>query len=178
MHLKKRDFSVRRGEKRRNTGYVFRAFSTKHDGKRSFFRLPDPYLACPKDAVPLWSFLFAVALPTEPTAYYVLTALQSLRHGFAVPPPFTQGRLWCVAKFLHRTIHPAGMYRSAPFHSERILQHPYKLECFNQKNMKKSSIRTEKRPKKFRLLRAYSILSCEHPPFSAGIFGQIYDYFS
>ena len=50
MHLKKRDFSVRRGEKRRNTGYVFRAFSTKHDGKRSFFRLPDPYLACPKDA--------------------------------------------------------------------------------------------------------------------------------
>ncbi|MCI7741655.1 MAG: hypothetical protein MSO56_05030, partial [Clostridiales bacterium] len=47
-HLKKRAFSVRRGEKRRNTGFVFRAFSTKHDGKRSFFRLPDPYLACPK----------------------------------------------------------------------------------------------------------------------------------
>ena len=81
-------------------------------------------------------------------------------------------------KILHRTIHPAGMYRSAPFHSERILQHPYKLEFFNQKNMKKSSIRTEKRPKKFRLLRAYSILSYEHPPFSAGIYGQIYDYFS
>ena len=51
MHLKKRDFSVRRGEKRRNTGYVFRAFSTKHDGKISFFRLPDPYLACPKGQV-------------------------------------------------------------------------------------------------------------------------------
>ena len=51
MHLKKRDFSVRRGEKRRNTGYVFRAFSTKHDGKKSFFRLPDPYLACPKGQV-------------------------------------------------------------------------------------------------------------------------------
>lgn len=32
--------------------------------------------------------------------------------------------------------------------------------------MKKSTIRTEKRPKKFRLLRAYSILSCEHPPFA------------
>ena len=124
------------------------------------------------------SFLFAVALPMGPTAYYVLTALQSRPHGFAVPPPFTQGRLRCVAKFLHRTIHPAGMYRSAPFHSERILQHPYKLEFFNQKNMKKSSIRTEKRPKKFRLLRAYSILSYEHPPFSAGIYGQIYDYFS
>ena len=44
--------------------------------------------------------------------------------------------------------------------------------------MKKSTIRTEKRPKKFRLLRAYSILSYEHPPFSAGIYGQIYDYFS
>ena len=56
MHLKKRDFSVRRGEKRRNTGVVFRAFSTKHDGKRSFFRLPHPYLACPKWSIffPLW----------------------------------------------------------------------------------------------------------------------------
>ena len=51
------------------------------------------------DAVLLLSFLFAVALPMVPTAYYVLTALQSLRHGFAVPPPFTQGMLWCVAKF-------------------------------------------------------------------------------
>lgn len=30
--------------------------------------------------------------------------------------------------------------------------------------MKKSTIRTEKRPKKFRLLRAYSIQSYEHPP--------------
>ena len=31
-------------------------------------------------------------------------------------------------KILHRTIHPAGMYKSAPFHSERIMQHPYKWE--------------------------------------------------
>ena len=36
--------------------------------------------------------------------------------------------------------------------------------------MKKSTIRTEKRPKKFRLLRAYSILSYEHPPFSQVFF--------
>ena len=36
--------------------------------------------------------------------------------------------------------------------------------------MKKSTIRTEKRPKKFRLLRAYSILSYEHPAFLAGCF--------
>ena len=36
--------------------------------------------------------------------------------------------------------------------------------------MKKSTIRTEKRPKKFRLLRAYSILSYEHPPFRRPLF--------
>ena len=30
--------------------------------------------------------------------------------------------------------------------------------------MKKSTVRTEKRPKKFRILRAYSILSYEHLP--------------
>ena len=44
----------------------------------------------------LLSFLFVVVLQKELTAYYASTALQSLRHGFAVPPPFTQGRLWCV----------------------------------------------------------------------------------
>ena len=44
------------------------------------------------------SFPYAVALPMVLTTYYVLTARQSLRHGFAVPPPFTQGRLWCDAK--------------------------------------------------------------------------------
>ena len=36
--------------------------------------------------------------------------------------------------------------------------------------MKKSTIRTEKRPKKFRLLRAYSILSYEHPSFVVALF--------
>ena len=58
MHPKKRDLSVRRGEKRRNTGVVFQAFSTKLDGKISFFRLPDPYLACPNRG----GFLFPGAL--------------------------------------------------------------------------------------------------------------------
>ena len=58
LHLKKRAFSVRRGEKRRNTGVVFRAFSTKHDGKISFFRLPDPYLACPKGGAFHWEIIF------------------------------------------------------------------------------------------------------------------------
>ena len=36
--------------------------------------------------------------------------------------------------------------------------------------MKKSTIRTEKRPKKFRLLRAYSILFYGHLPFLGSIF--------
>ena len=36
--------------------------------------------------------------------------------------------------------------------------------------MKKSTIRTEKRPKKFRLLRAFSILFYGPPPFPAGVF--------
>ena len=49
------------------------------------------------DAVLLLSFLFAVVLQKVLTADYALTALQSLRHGFAVPPPFTQGRLGCGA---------------------------------------------------------------------------------
>ena len=35
----------------------------------------------------------ADALPMAPTACYASSALQSLRHGFAVTPPFTQGRL-------------------------------------------------------------------------------------
>jgi hypothetical protein len=39
---KKRDFCVGRGEKRRNTGYVFRAFSTKPGAKRSVLRLSHP----------------------------------------------------------------------------------------------------------------------------------------
>ena len=47
------------------------------------------------NTVLLLSFLFSVALQKVLTAYYVLIALQSLRHGFAVPPPFAQGRLWC-----------------------------------------------------------------------------------
>ena len=32
----------------------------------------------------------------------VLPTAQSLRHGFAVPPPFTQGRLWCGANLLDK----------------------------------------------------------------------------
>ena len=35
--------------------------------------------------------------------------LQSLRHGFAVPPPFTQGRLWRVPLF-----HRAKIPRRSP----------------------------------------------------------------
>ena len=39
--------------------------------------------------------------------------------------------------------------------------------------MKNSTIRTEKRPKKFRLLWAYSILSYEHPPSSRRLFSAV-----
>ena len=46
-HRKKRDFCVGQGEKRRNTGYVFRAFSTKSGAKRSFLRLSHPLAAHP-----------------------------------------------------------------------------------------------------------------------------------
>ena len=45
-------------------------------------------------ALPL-SCSFEASLPMEPAVCCVLIALQSLRHGFAVPPPFTQGRLTC-----------------------------------------------------------------------------------
>ena len=45
---KKIDFCVGQGEKRRNTGYVFRAFSTKSGAKRSFLRWTYPYSARPK----------------------------------------------------------------------------------------------------------------------------------
>ena len=54
------------------------------------------------DAVLLLSFLFAVVLQKVLTADYALAALQSLRHGFAVPPPLTQGRLWCGAEQLDK----------------------------------------------------------------------------
>ena len=39
---------------------------------------------------------------------------------YAVPPPFTQGRLWCGAKshIMHRALHRT-VYRSAPFVSVR-----------------------------------------------------------
>ena len=47
---KKIDFCVGQGEKRRNTGYVFRAFSTKSGAKRSFLRWTYPYSARPKGA--------------------------------------------------------------------------------------------------------------------------------
>ena len=47
-HLKRRDSRGRQGEKRRNTGHVFRAFSTQYDAGRSLLRLSDPYLARPK----------------------------------------------------------------------------------------------------------------------------------
>ena len=51
---KKIDFCVGQGEKRRNTGYVFRAFSTKSGAKRSFLRWTYPYSARPKAAVPIF----------------------------------------------------------------------------------------------------------------------------
>ena len=51
-HRKKRDFYVGRGEKRRNAGSVFRAFSTKYGVKRSFLRLLHPFAARPLIAGP------------------------------------------------------------------------------------------------------------------------------
>ena len=39
--------------------------------------------------LPQYDFAETVLEMQDPTA-------QSLRHGFAVPPPFTQGRLWSV----------------------------------------------------------------------------------
>ena len=48
---KKKGFCVGRGEKRRNTGYVFRAFSTKTGAERSFLRCRIPILR----ALKLWN---------------------------------------------------------------------------------------------------------------------------
>ena len=41
----------------------------------------------------------------EPTAYYVSTAWQSFRHGFAVSHPFTQGRLCAVQNLTPHCAH-------------------------------------------------------------------------
>ena len=54
---KKRDFCVGRGEKHRNNGYIFRAFSTKPGAKISFFALPYPYSARPKGTGAFFLFL-------------------------------------------------------------------------------------------------------------------------
>ena len=54
---KKRFFRVGRGEKRRNTGVVFRAFSTKPRREKILFALSYPYSARPKGALRYSSLL-------------------------------------------------------------------------------------------------------------------------
>ena len=57
-----------------------------------------------------WGTLYGFALVRSDLQ--VRTA-QSFRHGFAVPPPFTQGRLWCDANVEHLKTYSPSPHQSA-----------------------------------------------------------------